>query len=102
MNAIEIQENFEDSLYAELIKIDKKSLTKVDLLTYEVLFETLESDKECRICKEDLWLLSHLDGWHIGISNLCEAQPIGSELNRKNVLKRWIKYQCLFKMKWIN
>ena len=91
MNAIEIQENFEDSLFAELIKIDKKSLTKVDLLTYEVLFETLESDKECRICKEDLWLLSHLDGWHIGISNLCEAQPIGSELNRKNVLKRWIK-----------
>lgn len=91
MNAIEIQENFEDSLFAELIKIDKKSLTKVDLLTYEVLFETLESDKECRICKEDLWLLSHLDGWHIGISRLCEAQPVGSELNRKNTLKRWIK-----------
>ena len=91
MNAIRIQENFKDSLYAELIKIDKKSLTKVDLLTYEVLFETLESDKECRICKEDIWLLSHLDGWHIGISGLCEAQPIGSELNRKNTLERWIK-----------
>ena len=91
MNAIEIQENFEDSLFTELIKIDKKSLTKVDLLTYEVLFETLESDKECRICKEDFWLLSHLDGWHIGISELCEAQPIGSELNRKNTLERWIK-----------
>ena len=91
MNAIRLEEKFEDSLFAELIKIDKKSLTKVDLLTYEVLFETLESDKECRICKDDLWLISHLDGWHIGISALCEAQPIGSELNRKNTLKRWMK-----------
>ncbi|WP_242155685.1 DUF885 domain-containing protein [Aestuariivivens sediminis] len=88
-----IWENYEDSLYVELLKLkDRQIPKKKDKITYWLLKEELESSIELRVCKRNLWDVNHLSGWKSRWISLAEYQPIGSEELRVQAFERWSKF----------
>lgn len=57
--------------------------------TYQLLKQSLENHKAARICKDELWNISPLWGWHNMLTAVAEKQPVGTALNRELALKRW-------------
>lgn len=86
-------EEFEDSLYIELSKINlTQILKKKNKITYWRLKEELESSVEMRICKRNLWDVNHMGGWQSIWISIAEFQPVGSEKLRAQAFKRWNKF----------
>ena len=86
-------ENYEDSLYAELSKLEvTQILEKKDKITYWLLKEELESSIDLRICKRNLWDVEHMSGWQSGWISIAEFQPVGSKELRDQAFERWNKF----------
>ncbi len=83
-------ENFEDSLYHEIKKIDELKITlKKDKITYWLLKEELESSRGMRVCKRNLWDVSHRGGWLRKWISVANFQPVGTSEFRDQALTRW-------------
>lgn len=86
-------ENYEDSLYVELSKLEINQIPeKKDKITYWLLKEELEASIDLRICKRNLWDVNHLSGWQTRWISLAEFQPVGSEDLREQAYERWNKF----------
>lgn len=86
-------ENYEDSLYVELSKLEINQLPeKKDKITYWLLKEELEASIDLRICKRTFWDVNHLSGWQTRWISLAEFQPVGSENLREEAFERWNKF----------
>ncbi len=57
--------------------------------TYRLLKERLESNQAIRVCKDELWNVNPLWGWHIMLGMIADKQPIGTAQYRQDALKRW-------------
>ena len=66
-------------------RIDDRSLRA----THAILREALESGVASRVCRQELWSVSQMTGWHINYGYLVTIQPTGSEQARKEALARW-------------
>ncbi len=53
------------------------------------LREQLESSRQLRICRRELWSISHMDGWHLVLAELAERQPIDTPGLREQALRRY-------------
>ena len=85
-------EDFEDSLYAELKKVNEsKIMEKAERITYWVLKEELESSIDMRVCKRNLWDVNHMFGIHHIWAYLSEFQPVGNDTLRSQAFDRWKK-----------
>lgn len=86
-------EKFEDSLYTELIKIDKSKFSfQADQITYWLLMEELESSIGMRACKRELWNVNHQWNFsHLWLS-IVDFQPVGNDTLREQALRRWKKF----------
>ena len=80
-----------DQLHAEFDRIDPKSVTdKQDRITYALLKEAFEAEKQFRVCKAELWMtVSHMGAWHTGIADIAENQPVDTPALRADALARW-------------
>lgn len=80
----------EDELAARLQKIDAAALTaRADWVLYETLKESLESSKEQRICRANLWGVNHMSGWQNSFPQVADAQPVETPVERAMALARW-------------
>jgi uncharacterized protein (DUF885 family) len=57
--------------------------------TYAITREALESSVAARVCRNELWNVSQMNGWHISFGYLVTIQPVGTEERRKEALARW-------------
>lgn len=90
---IKLWEAFEDSIYAELSKIDTAKIEdKIIRITYWSLKELLDSDISMRICKRNLWNVNPYMGWQVVWTYIANFQPVGSEELRLQALERWNKF----------
>ena len=80
---------FEDSLYKALKTIDPKALSKADQATYGILYEQIEGDVDCQVCKTELWSVDQMSGWQLALGELAAVQPVGDDAKRKATLQRW-------------
>lgn len=53
------------------------------------LREQLESSRQARICRRELWSLSHMDGWHLVLAEVAERQPVDTPALRAQALRRF-------------
>jgi uncharacterized protein (DUF885 family) len=88
-SAIRALERSEDAIAAELAKVPAGPLDAQATVTRAVLVEMLESSRQLRVCRVELWDLSHFVGWQVGFALLAELQPLGSDDLRAQALKRW-------------
>jgi len=81
-------EAVEDRLYARLEAIDPRGLNRADGIDYAILKEQLESSIGARVCRFELWNVSHF-GWQTGMAQLAQQQAVDTPEARAQALKRW-------------
>jgi len=79
----------EDTLWSELSKISPETISADDRPTYAVLKEALTANRGLRVCKTELWDLSHYWGWQTQFSRIAASQPVDTPEEREAALRRW-------------
>lgn len=83
-------EKAEDAFLHALLQIKPIELEgSPQYQTYRLLKEKLESRQAIRVCKDELWNVNPLWGWHIMLGMIADKQPIGTAQYRQDALKRW-------------
>ncbi|MEA2463398.1 MAG: hypothetical protein QOJ98_1145 [Acidobacteriota bacterium] len=88
--AQEAWEAREDAWLIELKQIDRATIASVPLrATYAIARNTLEGAVAKRVCRDELWNVSEVNGWQIGYGYLVTIQPVGTDAAREEALARW-------------
>ncbi len=102
-SAREAAEAFEDRLLAEISEIDSQSLTgSPEWITRALLEQRLRTAVSRRICRQELWNVSQMGGWHLGYSRLATLQPVDDDALRQQALTRWLKFEAFVDQEIIN
>jgi uncharacterized protein (DUF885 family) len=82
----------EDGWSSELAKIDSAQLFgKPEWVALGFLREAVESSRQLRVCRYELWPVNQMSGWPFLMTQLAAIQPVGSEQARREALARWGK-----------
>ncbi len=82
----------EDGWSRELAKIDSAQLFgKPEWVVLGFLREAVESSRQLRVCKYELWPVNQMSGWPFMTTQLATIQPVGNEQARREALARWSK-----------
>ncbi len=82
----------EDGWSKELARIDSAPLFgKPEWVVLGFLREAVESSRQLRVCKYELWPVNQMSGWPFMTTQLAAIQPVGSEQARREALARWGK-----------
>jgi len=87
--AIRALERKQDMLLEKLNAIDARTVSVADRRTYAILKEMLESERQSRICKFELWAVGHMSGWQLELVRVAQAQPVRTADDRAQALERW-------------
>ena len=80
----------EDRWLTDVSAIDPAAILSPSLrATYAILREALESAAAFRVCRAELWNVSQMTGWHVGLGYLVTIQPVGNDQARQEALARW-------------
>jgi len=91
--ALSTAEEFEDALLAELQAIDVAALAgSPEWVTAALLSQKLRSDTDVRICRQELWNVSQMGGWHLSYTQIAQLQPVDTDEQRAEALARWSKF----------
>lgn len=83
-------EKIEDDLAARLTEVREESLWGTpEWVTYGFLREALESSRGLRVCRNELWPVSQMNGWQVSVTWLLSLQPVGTADLRAQALARW-------------
>jgi uncharacterized protein (DUF885 family) len=83
----------EDGFLAEVAAIDAARLVgKPEWIAKVLLEQQLNSNVAQRICREDLWNISQMRGWHLGYGQVAMLQPVDTAERREQSLTRWSKF----------
>jgi uncharacterized protein (DUF885 family) len=72
-----------------LLRLDLPGLPAASKATYANLREKLESDLQLRVCRTELWNVNHFNGWQSTLADVAAAQPVDTEDERQQALRRW-------------
>ncbi|MGJ8678936.1 DUF885 domain-containing protein [Paraglaciecola sp.] len=80
----------EDEILQTLNQIDVNKLEENQARIFYAKFkESLETSVELRVCKSELWDLSHMFGPHSILDFLVNVQPLETKQNLDDALERW-------------
>lgn len=81
----------EDAWLAELERIEPAPLVgRPEGIAYGIMRDALEGSVGMRLCRFELWNVSHTNGaWLPVITSLAAAQPVGTDDARGQTLSRW-------------
>jgi len=101
--ALASEQKVEDGLLLELGKIDESALHGgVDWITYGFLKQALNSARDLRICRNELWGVSQMAGWQLTYTQVAALQPVGDEQLRQQALQRWEKFPAWIDQEILN
>ena len=88
--AIAASQRKSDAILADLRRIDPARLsTAAHKAMHAAMLEQLEAEQQTRICRFDLWAVSHMTGWHLPLANVAGEQPVGTAEQRADAMIRW-------------
>lgn len=76
----------EDALLATL---DRESATFSSDPQYSVLREEIESRRDLRVCRRELWSISQTEGWQVTLPPIAITEAVRSAADRRRVLELW-------------
>jgi len=83
-------EGFEDSIRAELGRVDAASLAGTPAwVIYGYLREVLDASTGARVCRQELWPVNQAFGWQTTLAQVATLQPVGTPEARATALARW-------------
>ena len=72
-----------DEMLNELESLDTGSLTgRSEWITHAYLLQELRASVALRVCRNELWNVNQMDGWHSGYAQIAQLQPTGTPLLR--------------------
>jgi uncharacterized protein (DUF885 family) len=87
--AIRRWQSVEDSFLARLRAIDRGSLAPAARASRDIVVHTLEARRARRVCRDELWAVSSIAGWHSRtLLRAAEAQPVGTPDLRAKAIAR--------------
>ncbi|HET6266394.1 MAG TPA: DUF885 family protein, partial [Acidobacteriota bacterium] len=85
--AIAEWQGLEDGWWKSLGEINADGLYgKQEWITHGFLREALETSRGLRVCRNEIWHVSQLDGWQVIISILAAAVPVETPEQRADIL----------------
>ncbi len=91
--AIEAAHAAKDAFLAEVEAIDADALVGTPEWIVKALLERrLHSDAAERVCRQELWNISQMGGWHSAYAQIATLQPVGSAELRAQALTRWSNF----------
>jgi uncharacterized protein (DUF885 family) len=91
--ALSDAQRFEDALLAELDGVDIDSLRgRTEWVTAALLTQRLRADAGVRVCRQELWDVNQMGGWHLSYTQVAQLQPVETEEHRAQALTRWSKF----------
>lgn len=81
----------EDRWLAELAAVRADALPPRAALAADITRELLEAARATRVCRQETWDVSQMNGWQVRFGNLAAAQPVGTPDLRAQTLARWRK-----------
>jgi len=85
-------EQISDDLLTELEAVDAGELLgRTEWITHAYLLQQLKSQRGLRVCRNDLWNVNQMGGWHSAYSQIAQQQPVGTPELREQSLDRWGK-----------
>lgn len=91
--AMRAWEQREDGWLEQARAIDAAALRgRPEWITYGFLREQLESSRQSRVCRSELWGVSQMFGWHTMYPQLARLQPVGTPELRAAALERFAKF----------
>jgi uncharacterized protein (DUF885 family) len=85
-----------DEWLSELESVDASALAgRTEWITHAYLMESLRSEVAQRVCRNELWNVNQMGGWHSGYQQIAERQPAGTAELRAQSLARWSKLPAL-------
>ncbi len=81
----------EDAWLAQLERLDAAPLAgHPEWIAYGIMREALEGSLGTRLCRFELWNVSHTGGgWLAVVTSLGAVQPVGTDAARREALARW-------------
>jgi uncharacterized protein (DUF885 family) len=90
MAAIAENQRLEDAFRTRVLALSPDPITgRPEGITLGFLREAVQSGEQSRVCKSELWGVSQMTGWHLGLTQLAQIQPVGSDELRRQALARW-------------
>lgn len=90
LDAIEARHTVLSDMLLQLKAVDADSLIgQIEWITHAYLLQELKATVAQRVCRNELWNVSQMGGWHLGYSQIVQLQPIGTPLLREQSLTRW-------------
>ena len=84
---------YEDRLLESIEAIDMRELRGTPAwVTAALLRQELTSRRALRICRQELWNVNQMGGWHSGYPQLAQLQPVDTTTEREQALARWSKF----------
>lgn len=91
--AISASRAAQDAFLAEVEAIDADALVGTPEWIAKALLERrLHSDVAERVCRQELWNISQMGGWHSAYAQIATLQPVGSAELRAQALTRWSNF----------
>src|SRR5688572_23466970 len=80
----------EDAWLGAVRAIDTARISSRPLkATHAIVLEALESSIASRVCRNELWNVSQMTGWHVNLGYVVTIQPVGTDRARQEALARW-------------
>jgi len=80
----------EDAFLTQARAIDPRAIEDARLqATYAIVREALDSSIATRVCRNELWNVSQMNGWHTNLGYLITIQPVGTDAARQEAVARW-------------
>lgn len=93
LRALARSQAFEDSLFAEINAIDGAWLAGTpEWVTWVLLRQKLASQIALRVCRQELWAVNQMGGWHLSYPQIATRQPVATPELREQALARWSAY----------
>ena len=90
LEAVRRWQALEDSLLRELDAVNPALLAgRPEWITNGFLREGLESSRGTRVCRQELWPVNQMSGWHTELATLASIQPVDADTLRAQALARW-------------
>jgi uncharacterized protein (DUF885 family) len=81
-----------DDVLRQLESINGDALIgRAEWITHAYLLQALRSSVGRRVCRNELWNVSQMSGWHLDYTQVAELQPTGSPELREQSILRWSK-----------
>jgi uncharacterized protein (DUF885 family) len=80
----------EDAWLGHVRAIDTARISSGPLeATHAIVLEAIESAIASRVCRNELWNVSQMTGWHVNLGYVATIQPVGTDRARQEALARW-------------